>query len=104
MRFSIAIQALVFCSLLSPLTALAAGPMAEACQARGGWNGETCSCMQQVADRHLDAEEQQLAVAYVQRRITSAQIAAQDGMAKAQDFLLKFSAFGTESKAECGAP
>ena len=104
MRPALAASVLIMASLLLPPVLQAAGPMAAACQARGGWGAETCRCMQQVADRHMDADEQQLAVAYIQRRTTSAQIAAQSGTAKAQDFLGKFAAFGTESKAKCGAP
>ncbi len=89
--------------ILVPVMAQA-GPLEDACHARGTWDAATCTCMQGVGDQHLDGEDQTLAAAYFQRRITSAQIAAEHGTERAQSFLLKLSQFMESSTAQCGAP
>ena len=78
--------------------------MEEACLARGTWSGETCTCIQGVADDHLAPERQELAAAYFSRQITCQQIAAQHGADVAQDFLASIAAFMSASTAQCGAP
>jgi len=90
-----------FCML--PCVALS-GPMSDACAARGGWDATTCACMQRVADETLEGADQKLAVAYISRRTSVAQIATSQGQAKAEQFIADFTAFGTQSKAACGAP
>ena len=90
-----------FCLL--PCAALS-GPMSDACAARGGWDVATCTCMQRVADETLESADQELAVAYISRRTSVAQIATSKGQSKAEQFLADFTAFGTQSKAACGAP
>lgn len=81
-----------------------AGPIGDTCSARGTWDSATCDCMQRVADIHLTPDDQVLAESYIQRRTTSASIAATEGRERAEQFLIDFSAFGTQSKEECGAP
>ena len=81
-----------------------AAPMEEACLARGTWDADTCTCVQGVADRTLDADTQETAAAFFARQTTSQQIAAERGVAAAQDFLTRLAAFMAASTAECGAP
>ena len=91
-------------TLLLSATAAHAGPMQNACLARGTWDSATCTCMQGVADKHLTPDQQELGEAYFARRITSQQIAAERGVAVAQDFLANLSSFMNESTSTCGAP
>ncbi len=81
-----------------------AAPMEEACLARGTWDADTCTCMQGVADETLSPENQDLAVAFFAQQITSQQIAAQHGVAVAQDFLASIAGFQSASTEKCGAP
>lgn len=81
-----------------------AGPLGDACLARGTWNEQTCDCMQGVADQMLPADKQDLAAAYFGRQITSQQIAVEQGAATAQDFLNSVAEFMAEATKECGAP
>lgn len=81
-----------------------AGPMQDACLARGTWDDATCACMQGVADQKLSPQQQEFGAAYFTRQITSQQIAAQHGTAVAQDFLNSLAEFSSQSSKECGAP
>ena len=81
-----------------------AGPMQDACLARGTWDDATCVCMQGVADEILSPQNQELGAAYFSRQITSQQIAAQHGAGVAEDFLNKIAEFMSEATKECGAP
>gem|GEM_PF-6269217 len=100
----IAASAALSAGLLTGGVVLAAGSMEAACQARGDIDAATCSCVQGVADKHMDGEDQALAASLVQREKTVMQIMAERGEDGAQSFLEKFAAFGQESGDTCGFP
>ena len=60
--------------------------------------------MQSVADEHLSAEDQEIYIAYVQRRMTLAQLAQSRGQAWAEDFVDRMTTFASASSAQCGVP
>ncbi len=84
--------------------ALATGPIQSACELSPEGATVDCACAQNVADEHLSSEDQAIAAEYISGRANPMLLVQERGEAGAQEFIEKFSAWGTASSEACGSP